>query len=333
MRSLEYIEIAKGRKMQVIAITGASGFIGKQLVTELVRTGEYEVRALSRNRQRDLTESRFASAVEIIAGDLNDTEALRKLLKPGCTVINLAYLWDGGDIENLAVIGNLVEACRDVGVGRLIHCSTAAVVGRVREDRVTEETPCNPVSQYGVTKLKIEQAVVKAAAHHYFDAAIVRPTAVFGAEGEQLKKLANDLKMGSHWLNYAKSCLFGTRRMNLVHIDNVVAAVVFLIRHPNPLKGEVFIVSDDDDPDNNFAYIERFMLRVLGLGDYRLPRISLPLWILAALLAVRGRNNINPHCVYDSGKLRRLGYKPPISLAAGLDEYASYHRLPDSMQG
>ena len=319
--------------MQVIAIIGASGFIGKRLVMELVRTGEYDIRVLSRNRQRDLTEKRFASAVDIIEGDLSNTDALKKLLKPGCTVINLAYLWDVGEAENLAVIDSLVEACRDVAVERLIHCSTAAVVGRVRENRITEETMCNPVSQYGVTKLKIEQEVVRAVAHNYFDAVIVRPTAVFGSEGEQLKKLAQDLKMGTQWLNYVKSCLFGARRMNLVHIDNVVAAMVFLIRYPNPLGGEVFIVSDDDDPDNNFAYVERFMLRVLGADDYCLPRLSFPLWMLTVLLAIRGRNNINPSCVFDSGKIRRLGYKPLISIEAGLNEYAIHHHLPSSMQG
>lgn len=333
MINLERTEVAEGRRMHTIAITGASGFIGKRLVMELARTGDYEVRVLSRNRQRDLMERKFPSAVRIIEGDLHDAASIEKLVKPGCTVINLAYLRNCGESENLAVTDKLLAACRDAAVGRLIHCSTAEVAGRVRENRVTEETPCNPVTEYGITKLKIEQAVAKAAAQKYFDAAIVRPTAVFGAEGEQLQKLASDLRTGNPWLNYAKSCLFGERRMNLVNIGNVVAAIIFLIRYPNPIGGEVFIVSDGDDPKNNFAYIERFLLDALDIDDYPLPRLALPLWMLSALLAIRGRNNTNPLCNYDPGKLLRLGFERPISLADGLAEYAVWYRSACLNQG
>jgi len=326
MINLERTEVAEGRRMRTIAITGASGFIGKRLVAELARTGDYEVRVFSRNRQRDLMEKKFPSTVKIIEGDLHDSASIEKLVKPGCTVINLAYLRNFGESENLAATDKLLAACRDAAVGRLIHCSTAEVAGRVRENRVTEETPCNPVTEYGITKLKIEQAVTKAAAQKHFDAAIVRPTAVFGGEGEQLQKLASDLRTGNPWLNYAKSCLFGKRRMHLVNIGNVVAAIIFLIRYPNPIGGEVFIVSDDDDPKNNFAYIERFLLDALDIDDYPLPRLALPLWMLSALLALRGRNNTNPLCNYDPGKLLRLGYERPISLADGLAEYAVWYR-------
>lgn len=319
--------------MHMIAITGASGFIGKRLVMELARTGDYEVRVLSRNRQRDLMEKNFPSTVDIIEGDLHDSASIEKLVKPGCTVINLAYLRNGGKSENLAVTDNLLAVCRDAAIGRLIHCSTAEVAGRVRENRITEETPCNPVTEYGITKLKIEQAVAKAAAQIYFDAAIVRPTAVFGVEGEQLQKLTSDLRTRNPWLNYAKSCLFGKRRMNLVNIANVIAAIIFLIRYPNPIGGEVFIVSDDDDPKNNFAYVERFLMEALGIDDYTLPRLALPLWMLSALLAVRGRNNTNPLRNYDPGKLLRLGYERPISLEDGLAEYAVWYRSIRLTQG
>lgn len=310
--------------MQTIAITGASGFIGKKLVMYLQSTGEYEVRVLSRNRQRDLTERRFAPGVEIIEGDIGDVNVLMALVKPGCTVINLAYLWDAGEKKNLEVINSLLTVCGKMAVRRLIHCSTAAVAGRVMENRITEATPCNPVTEYGVTKLKIEQAVVNAAAQKFFDAVIVRPTAVYGIEGEQMKKLMNDLTMGNRWLNYMKSCLFGERRMNLVHVDNLVAAIVFLIRYPQQLEGQIYFVSEDDNPDNNFSYIEQSLINGLALKSIPLPKLKLPSWLLAALLAIRGRNNINPNCTYSPDKLLGLGYKRPRSLESGLTEYVNW---------
>lgn len=311
--------------MNVIAITGASGYIGKNLVAELTRIGDYEVRVLSRNKRQDLIEKKFDSTVEIIEGDLNDPASLQSLLKPGCTVINLVYLWGVGEVANLQVINHLLDACSLVGVNRLIHCSTAAVVGRVQENQITESTPCRPITEYGITKLKIEKIIVDKS-RGYFDVVILRPTSVFGIDGEPLKKLADDLAHGSHWQNYVKSCLFRSRRMNLVHIANVVAAIIFLIHRTGNLDGETFIVSDDDSPVNNFAYVERFLMNALNIPDYSLPRLPAPSALLKLLLTCLGRNNINPHCNYSPDKLLGLGFERPINFEAGLTEYAKWYR-------
>ena len=89
--------------MIVVAITGASGYIGSNLIAELLRIGEYEVRVLSRRMQQDRVESKFDSRVQVVEGDINDLSSLQLLLKPGCIVINLVYLWGAGEAENLAV--------------------------------------------------------------------------------------------------------------------------------------------------------------------------------------------------------------------------------------
>ena len=311
--------------MSVIAITGASGYIGKHLVAELVRIGGYEIRVLSRNKNQDLIDRKFDSSVEIIEGDLTDPVSIQLLLEPDCTVVNLAYLWEAGEAGNLEVTKHLLNACSTVRVARLIHCSTAAVVGRAQENRITEETPCHPFTEYGITKYKIEQAIAKKS-RGYFDAVILRPTQVFGIAGIPLKIFANDLVHGSPWRNYAKSCLFGNRRMNLVHIANVVAAIIILIRYTKRFDGETIIVSDDDEPNNNFASVERRLMQIFEINEYPLPRLQLPLGLLSSLLTMLGRNNVNPRCNYDSGKLLSLGFKRPVDFNDGLDEYAVWYR-------
>lgn len=311
--------------MRTVAITGASGFIGKHLVAQLLREGCCQVRVLSRDRQRDLQECRFGSEVEIFEGDLDDPHTLSNFLMPDCTVINLVYQWGAGEKRNRSCMRNLVDACKEAGVARLIHCSTAAVAGRVADDLIDEKTRCQPVTDYGVTKLKIEQDILDAS-KNAFEAIVLRPTAVFGIGGEPIKKLAADLSGGSHWKNYLKSSLFGRRRMNLVHVANVVAAIVFLIHDTRRLEGEVFIVSDDDDPMNNFVDVEEFLMDALGVKRYNLPRLPLPLTVLKWLLLLLGRNNVNPRCDFDTGKLCRLGFKNPISLCEGLAEYAIWYR-------
>ena len=51
-------------------------------------------------------------------------------------------------------IKNLLEACKAADARQLIHCSTAAVVGRTPDSVVNENSPCCPVTNYGITKLK-----------------------------------------------------------------------------------------------------------------------------------------------------------------------------------
>jgi len=310
---------------RTISITGASGFIGKRLVLELLREDGYEIRVLSRDKQRDLREKRFGQGVEIFEGDLSDLGSLKEFLVSGCTVINLVYLWNAGEELNLACTHNLLAVCKDAKVARLIHCSTAAVAGRSPNDLINEKTQCLPITEYGTTKLRIEQGIINSAKNH-FDVATLRPTSVFGIDGEPLKKLAADISSGNRWKNYLKSCLFGERRMNLVSVANVVGAIIFLMRHEEDFGGEVFIVSDDDSPINNFADVEKFLMREFRIDEYVMPKMPLPLGLLAFLLGVMGRNNINPRCNYVSNKLRDFGFERVVTFEAALAEYAAWYR-------
>ena len=164
------------------------------------------------------------------------------------------------------------------------------------------------------------------AARGFFDVVILRPTSVFGPRGEAVNKLASDLATGSRLRNYLKSCLFDRRKMNLVHIANVVASILFLMPRTEHFGGEVFIVSDDDSPINNFADVERFLMQEFRAPHYSLPRLLMSPCLLVFLLRCLGRNNINPHCYYVQDKLESLGFTKPVSFENGLTEYANWYR-------
>lgn len=278
---------------------------------------------LVRPKLQERNSIQWPKNVEVSQGDLNDVDSLRNLLEPGCTVINLVYSSEADEQGNLAMMQNLLNACLSSGIARLIHCSTAVVSGRNSADQITEASECRPITEYGITKLKIEQTILDAAKGH-LEAVILRPTAVFGPGGKQLNKLSTDLVHGSLWRNYLKTCLFGQRRMNLVYIDNVVAAILFLLRYAKPFKGSVFIVSDDAFPNNSFIDVERFLIRSYGLPDYPLPQISLPLVVLRLLLRALGKDNINPHCNYSQKKLEDIGFKRQTDFETGVSNYAGW---------
>ncbi|MEN6318255.1 MAG: NAD(P)-dependent oxidoreductase [Syntrophaceae bacterium] len=308
----------------MIAVTGAGSFIGNHLLRSLLVSRDVHLRLLvHKNKNLCLPAGTNAS---IIQGDLLQPETLKEFTEEGCTVVNLAYISGATEKENIAAAKHLIDACKKSGVRRLIHCSTAVVSGRVNVDSVTEDTPLNPFSQYEVAKANIEKIIIEKTASN-FDVVILRPTAVFGSGGQNLMKMANNLCKGNQMLNYIKSCLFQRRRMNLVPVDTVVAAIIFLINAPRKsINQEVFIISDDDDPANNFRDIEKYLMKQLGFKDYPLPVVPIPFIILKMLLTMMHKSSTNPRRVYECKKIAAAGFKKPLTFQEGLSRFTDWYK-------
>ena len=300
--------------LKTVVVIGASGFIGEHLLKSLAQRKDIEVRVLvhrSRIKSND--------NINFIEGDLLKPDSLDVLLKKNCTVINLAYLAQ----SNLDAMANLALACVKNEVRRLIHCSTAVVVGKTSSNLVVESTLCAPASEYERTKLKIEDIVLDAATGKY-EVTILRPTAVFGPGGKNLLKLANELLTKNPLINYIKSCLFNRRSMNLVCVENVVSALIFLL-NADKVDRQIFIISDDDSPINNYRDIEDRLLANFG-KSYFFPRIALPELFLVAMLRLAGKSNTNPSLKFSDNKLSSFGFKKPQNLDVALDAFAVWYK-------
>lgn len=301
-----------GSNRSTVAVIGASGFIGEHLLALLVNRTDIEVRVLVHRKR---AENR--ASIAFVEGSLLVPESLDELFRKDCTVINLAYLTR----DNLRAMSNLADACARKQVRRLIHCSTAVVAGMAKVNLVTETTLCQPTTEYEQTKLQIENLLLEAAGK--FEVAILRPTAVFGAGGKNLLKLANELTEGNCWINYLRSCLFAHRSMNLVCVENVVAALEFLL-DAGKTGNDIFIISDDDSPANNYRDIEDRLLARFG-KSYPLPRVPFPGFILGILLWLSGKPNSNPLLRYSDRKLAALGLIKPQRLEAAIDAFAGWY--------
>lgn len=286
-------------------VTGATGFVGRHFLNAMAPVTS--IRALTR---RVGEHDQAFMNVEWVSGDIRDPAALEHLLTPGCNVVNLAFSQVASDTEAVAASQALMEACARKEVARFIHCSTISVYGRTLGGIIDERTPCNPIDDYGRQKLAIEQALL-AAYDGRFDFAILRPAAVFGTGGQALAALCTSLKNGWCAANYGRSALFGRRRMHLVRVELVVAALRFLCEVQRPLRGDIFIAAEDHVARNNFRDVELRLMEALGVPDYRLPVLPLPPVLLKTLLRVRGRSEIDPLCVYDATKLRQWGFSCP----------------------
>src|SRR5688572_9707123 len=205
-----------GDAVSVLAITGASGFVGRALLASLPAGRYAELRLLV--HRAPPARSPEGTRVTTVAGDLLDPASVRALLVPGCTVIHLAQLAKPHPVDdNVAAARILLTACRDAGVARLVHCSTAVVAGDVPDDVITEDTPCRPATDYERAKYRIEQELREGAAGSH-EIAILRPTVVFGPGGRNLMSQARRIARQSTVTNLAYSALQGRRRMNLVSV-------------------------------------------------------------------------------------------------------------------
>jgi nucleoside-diphosphate-sugar epimerase len=265
--------------------------------------------------------------VRAVQSDLRHESGLDRSIPQGSLVVHLAYDSDGGHDANVAMAVALARACVRARVERLVHVSTAAVVGVRDEPWVTETTPPNATTAYQRAKLAVEESLAGETSGQ-LALVTLRPTSVFGEGGASLKKLAHDLLRGSWLLNYARSGLFARRPMNLVPVETCIAAIEFALTSPRAAGDRMYLVSDDESEENNFRDVERVLRRTFGLHAYTLP--PLPLTCLRLLLRITGRLVVSPATRFSSARLRSAGFVAPITFVDALEHYARQLRAQES---
>ena len=170
--------------MPIAFVTGANGFIGSHLVRELLKRG-YEVRCLVRHTS-DLSALRGLK-LALYVGDVRESATLITPLKNVNYVFHLAaelMVTSREEFEQTNTRGtiNLLEATEKVAsqtIERFLFVSSQAAAGPAPDPTpIDEDSPLKPISWYGTSKQKAEDAV-----HGYAErlpVTIVRPAAVYG---------------------------------------------------------------------------------------------------------------------------------------------------------
>ena len=303
--------------MSSLVVLGSGGFLGKALLcnNNLLKPVKAIVRSVPTNV--DVQQE----GVTWIEADLMNPSSLIGVLSEGDIVINLAYIQDSDKSKNMILIDNIIEACVFSKVLRLVHCSTAVVVGDIAINHVNELSPCNPVTPYEQTKLALEKRVINASLRG-LDVGILRPTAIVGCDGKNLLKLAHSLMYGNQFGNYLKTCVLGKMPMHLVPARNVVSALLHMALLTKQLDGNIFIVSADDDIDNNFQRVGEILTEELGLNRNIFPYITLPRVLQLFLFKIINRNDINMNRTYDSKKLSDYDFEPIDSVNEAVRQFA-----------
>jgi nucleoside-diphosphate-sugar epimerase len=290
------------------------------------------VRALARS-ERAAERVRELGA-EPASGDLDDRESLGSGAK-GCELAFHAAAkvedWgDPADYERLNVRGtqNVIDACREAGVRRLVHVGTeAALMAGQPLVNVDESAPLRPDSAalYSSSKAKAEQLVRAADG---LETVVVRPRFVWGrGDTTLLPALIEMVRSGRfRWVG-------GGRHLSATtHIDNTVEGL-WLGATKAPAGGVYFVT--DGEP----VVFREFLTRMLGTQGVEIPDKSVPPGVarFAAAAAERTWRVLkrpgsppltrfavwvsSQECTIDISRAEReLGYRPVTSREEGLAE-------------
>jgi UDP-glucose 4-epimerase len=162
-----------------IAVIGGAGLLGSHIVDQLLLEPVSEVLVfdnLMRGQLESLAGAMRDPRVRLIRGTMTDQEALRDALTGIDGVFQLASLWLGECLTdprsawevNVLGMWNIVEACLDLKVKRMVYSSSASVYGNALFTPMTEEHPFNNRTTYGATKIACEQMLRAMHQQHKF---------------------------------------------------------------------------------------------------------------------------------------------------------------------
>lgn len=233
-----------------IFVTGGTGLVGKELILQLLEQG-YHVRALYHKTPVDINHP----LLEIIRGDVLDVVLLEEAMKDITHVFHCAAIvsYDPSDKYRLLKMNvegtaNIVNACIDAGIQKLVHVSSVAAIGRIRKDESVNETmqwsEKTNNSAYGKSKYYSEMEVWRGIGEG-LNAVIVNPSLILGG---------NDWSTGSSAIfksAYEEFAWYSEGISGFVDVKDVARAMILLMN--SEITAERFILSGE-----NCSYREIF---------------------------------------------------------------------------
>jgi dTDP-glucose 4,6-dehydratase len=305
-----------------IVVTGGAGFIGSTFVRHLLRAhpGD-EVVNLDKltyaGNLENLRDVEHDPRYSFVHGDICDAGVVRAALAGADAVVNFAAethvdrsISDPQDFIRTDVLGThtLLEAVRELGVGRYVQISTDEVYGSIAEGSFTEDSVLDPSSPYSASKAGADLLVL--AYHRTFGtpALITRSSNNYGPYQYPEKIVPLFI---SNALDDQPLPVYGDGRnvRDWLYVEDNCAAIDLVLREGGP--GHVYNVGGGNEVEN--LDLTRRILALLG-KDAGLVRF------------VDDRPGHDRRYAVDCAKLRALGWAPATAFEDGLAATVAWYR-------
>jgi len=317
-------------------VTGATGFLGSALVTELVKR-QQSVRILARDGAK--ARQQFGDAVTIIPGDINDAPRVQQAVEGATTIYHLAgrlyhpstpaELYHQTHVEGTRT---LLQACLgQTRLQRIVHASTTGVHGVTGETPAAEDAPFAPTNPYEATKLEGELLSLKAYQEQGLPVSVVRPGLVYGPGDLHLLGFFVAIKKGRFRVIEGGKAL-----LHPLYIDDLVAALLLCAEHPRA-TGRSYNIAGERP-----VTVCELATAIAHTLDRELPAGSIPLWladfasdVFAIMPGMKGERApltrsrvafLTNSRIYDITRARsELDFVPKVGLEEGMKRTASWY--------
>ncbi len=313
-------------------VTGASGFIGTHLVSELLRQN-WDVSVLL--HKRPLYEH---EKIRVHRGDIGDKALLREALQGTDVLFHLAAALGASLISekeffriNAGGTENVLRAAEEAGVKRVIHFGSAGVLGSVRKNKaVGEDHPPNPLDIYDKTKLEGERAALRFA-QEGMEIVLVRPGWAYGPGDRRTFKLIKAIAK-KRFILVTK----GKTRHTPVYIHDLIQGVLLCVGKAR--RGEIYHLAGEE-----VLSVKEMVLAIAESTQSKIPRFSLPLlpvrfaaWKMEKAFYLfkreaplsRGKLGffIHPKPLSIQKAKQELGYSPQTDFQTGMRKTVAWYR-------
>ena len=321
--------------MSKTLVTGATGFTGSRLCQRLVEEGT-DIIAFVRSAQKAAALQNIG--VECRTVDITDSEAVRRNFEDIEKVYHIAaaYRTEHSDRHefyrvNVEATRNLLDAAKENGVERFVHCSTVGVQGRIDKAPADETYRFMPGDHYQQSKLDGELLACE-----YFKnglpGAVVRPVGIYGPGDTRFLKLFKPINKGYFFMIGSGRSLY-----HMTYIDDLVQGFILAGNHPDAI-GEVFTIGGE-----HYTMLGELVDMIADeLGKPR-PRMKVPYYPVFALSVVcekvcrlvgmqpplypRRVEFFHLDRAFSIEKAKKLlGYQPRVGLREGLARTAAWYR-------
>lgn len=320
-----------------VLVTGATGFLGEYIIDRLSQD-KVSIVAMGRNEERG--EALIKPNVSFFRGDFINKDDVKKAMQGVTHVIHAGALstvwgrWD--DFYRTNVIGtqNILEACREANVSRLVYVSSPSIYASKRDRLNIHEEAFdlnNDLNNYIKSKIMSEQLFKK-----YLDvpSVILRPRAIIGIGDTSVvpRLLQVNKKLGIPFFQK------GENLIDVTCVENVAYAIQLALFRPKAVGNVYNVTNDDPRPfkdilDLLFAHIDQ-KPKYRKLPYKTIDKVASTLELVYKTISSDKEPPITPYTLstiafsqtLDITAIKDdLDYSPIMTLEEGVEKYAHYY--------